>query len=51
MILLDPCYPELNKSCFAQRMNHYTKMVRWLVVVNIVVWLTVTNVVIKSMLI
>jgi hypothetical protein len=39
--LLDPCYQELNKIRFVQRMNHYNRMIKWLVVVNIVAWLAV----------
>lgn len=45
--LLDPCYPEFNKIWFIQRMNHYNKITKWLVVANIVVWSTVACIVIK----
>lgn len=36
--LLDPGYPELSKMRFTQRMNHYNRMIKWLIVVNIVAW-------------
>lgn len=44
--LLDPSYPELNKIWFAQRMNHYHRLITWLVVVNIVAWSAVAFIVI-----
>lgn len=47
--LLNPCYPELNKIGFAQRINHYHRMIKWLVVVNIVAWSAVAFIVIKSL--
>lgn len=45
--LLDPCYPELNRIRFTQRMHHYNKMIKWLVVVNIVAWLAVAGTVLN----
>ena len=45
--LLDPCYLELNKIRFAQRMNHYHKIIKWLVVVNLVAWPGVIYIVAK----
>jgi|GEM_PF-3057881 len=44
---LDPDYPEFNKIRFEQRRNHYDKMIKWLVFVNILAWAGVTYVVIK----
>ncbi len=45
--LLDPDYPELNKIRFEQRMNHYNKMIKWLVVVNVLAWSAVAYIVLK----
>jgi hypothetical protein len=47
--LLDPCYPELSKLMFRHRMNHYKKIITWLVVVNIVGWSAVAYIVTKSL--
>jgi hypothetical protein len=47
--LVNPCYPELNKIWFTQRMNHYHRMIKWLLVVNIVAWSAVAYIVIKSL--
>jgi len=47
--LLDPSYPELNKVWFAHRMNHYTRIIKWLVVVNIAAWSAVAYIVTKSL--
>lgn len=44
---LDPDYQQLNKMRFEQRMNHYNKMIKWLVVANILAWSGVTYIVVK----
>jgi hypothetical protein len=47
--LLNPCYPELNKIWFAQRMNHYNRLIKCLVAVNVVGWSAVAYIVVKSL--
>jgi hypothetical protein len=49
--MIDPCYPELNRACFSQRMNHYSSMIKWLVVVNVVTWSALACILLKSILI
>jgi hypothetical protein len=47
--LLNPCYPELNKIWFAQRMNHYNRLIKWLVAVNVVAWSAAAYIVVKAL--
>jgi hypothetical protein len=44
---LDPCYTELNKRWFELRMNHYNRMIKWLVIANIIAWSAVAYISIK----
>jgi hypothetical protein len=43
--LRDPGYPDPNKVRFTQRVNRYEKMIKWLVIVNIIAWSVVAYVV------